>query len=206
MTSQGRCVVKRPFRTLLLEHSRVRNGPLSSPRLTPFSFVVLTLVGEGGATAPELAAMRERGRLFWSAPRSQWFAEPKRLAEAGLLRTEQEQGVTGPRTRYRLTDAGRAAVADWLRTPMSLPKVQNEALVRHLALDLAEDPEDLRAGLDGLRAELEDVRGHFGEAQEAARELPARERRLEANHRLAAAWVDALEAWADEVEALLDER
>jgi hypothetical protein len=51
------------------------------PRLTPFSFVVLILVGEGGAGAHDLVRMMREGQhAIWSASASQWYAEPKRLA------------------------------------------------------------------------------------------------------------------------------
>jgi PadR family transcriptional regulator, regulatory protein AphA len=175
-------------------------------RLTPFSYVVLALVGEHGATAPELSSMRERGAMYWAAPRSQWYAEPKRLREAGLLRAEQEPGVTGPRLRYQLTAAGRAALAAWLREPVGLPRIQNEAVVRVMAADLADDPADVRAGLAALRAAIAAEREHVRAGEARAAELPRRERVLRANHRLTHALLDALSAWAGEVEALLGER
>lgn len=172
-------------------------------KLTPFSYVVLTLVGNEGATAPELSAMRERGRMYWAAPRSQWYAEPKRLAEAGLLSPEGEPGVTGPRTRYRLTPAGREALAAWLREPADLPRVQNEAIVRVLAAELADDPEDVRRSLDGLRAAIAVERTHMAEGREAAERLPDRRARLLANHRMTERVLDALADWADEIDGLL---
>ncbi|WP_205699392.1 PadR family transcriptional regulator [Conexibacter sp. SYSU D00693] len=174
-------------------------------RLTPFSYVVLTLVGEGGATAPELAEMRDRGRIYWQAPRSQWYAEPKRLAEAGLLAPQEEPGRTGPRTRYRLTDAGRAAVTEWVRTPAGLPKLQQEGVVRLLAADLAE-PGDVLAGLTAMREELAGAREAVREGERVAPELGARGERLLVNHRLAHRMLDALEQWLDEVEPLLGGR
>jgi PadR family transcriptional regulator, regulatory protein AphA len=173
------------------------------PKLTPFSYVVLTLVGNDGATAPELSAMRKRGRMYWAAPRSQWYAEPKRLAAEGLLTAEEEPGVTGPRTRYRLTAAGRAALAAWLREPASLPRIQNEAIVRVLAAELAEDPEDVRRSLDGLRAEIAVEREHMAEGREVAERLPERRDRLLANHRMTERVLDALAEWADELDGLL---
>ncbi|HEU4974032.1 MAG TPA: PadR family transcriptional regulator [Baekduia sp.] len=171
--------------------------------LTPFSYVVLTLVGRGGATAHELAAMRDRGRLYWAAPRSQLYAEPKRLAEAGFLEATEEPGRTGPRTRYALTERGRKAVAAWVREPVGLPRIQHEAAVRVLAADLADDPADVLAGLAPLRDEIAAGRAMLAEGLEATENLPERRARLEAQHRMANRILDALEAWQDEVEALL---
>jgi PadR family transcriptional regulator, regulatory protein AphA len=175
-------------------------------RLTPFSYVVLTLVGEGGATAHELSQMHRRGRMYWDAPRSQWFAEPKRLAEQGLLAAAQEPGRTGTRTRYRITDAGRGALAEWVRSPVGLPKIQNEAVVRVLAAELADEPADVLEGLQAMRDEIAEVRGLLEAGARAAESLPQRRERLLAQHRMSGRVLDALQDWADEVEALLRSR
>src|SRR4051812_27963935 len=56
----------------------LRFRALSSDRLTPFSYCVLALVGQGGAGPHDLARMmRQQGGLYWSAAESQWYAEPK---------------------------------------------------------------------------------------------------------------------------------
>ena len=172
-------------------------------RLSPFSYVVLTLVGRSGATAPELAEMMGRGRLYWAAPRSQWFAEPKRLHAAGLLDATEEPGRTGPRTRYHLTEAGREALGAWVRTPVGLPKMQQEAVVRVLAADLLDDPADVLTGLASLREDLARARADTDAAEEVAASLSGRGERLLLQHRMAHRLLDALEAWTDDVEDLL---
>jgi DNA-binding PadR family transcriptional regulator len=172
-------------------------------KLSPFSYVVLSLVGRSGATAPELAEMMDRGRLYWTAPRSQWYAEPKKLAAAGLLEATEEPGRTGPRTRYSLTDAGREAVAEWLPTPVGLPRIQHEAVVRVLAADLADDPTAVLPALAALRDELADARSSTSAGERLAEELGERGERLLLQHRMAHRMLDALEAWVDDVEAVL---
>lgn len=171
--------------------------------LSPFSYVVLTLVGRGGATAPELVDMMGRGRIYWAASRSQWYAEPRRLAAAGYLKGRDEAGVTGPRVRYTLTAKGRRAVAEWVRTPVGLPRIQHEALVRVLATDLADDPADVLAGLRSMRGELDETRAAVAAGREHAEALPERRGRLLAQHDMADRLLDAFATWLDDVEELL---
>ena len=98
----------------------------SDPKLTPFSYVVLTLVGESGAGPHDLVRMMRNGRVYWTAPESQFYAEPKKLEQAGYLAATTQPGRTHARTHYTLTDAGRAALKAWLATPTRFPRIQNE--------------------------------------------------------------------------------
>ena len=95
---------------------------MSSADLTPVSYVVLGLVARDGPATP-YAIKTAVGRgvaQFWPFPHSQIYAESERLARLGLLAEEREQ--TGRRRRsYRITDAGRAALADWLAEPTAEP-------------------------------------------------------------------------------------
>ena len=84
---------------------------MSSDTLTPFSHVVLVLVGEGGAGPHDLVRMAREGRMYWDAADSQYYAEPKRLARLGYLTAEKRPGKTRERTFYMLTDKGREAIA-----------------------------------------------------------------------------------------------
>ena len=59
---------------------------------------------------------------FWPFPHSQLYAEPHRLAEAGLLTEEAETGGRR-RTTYRVTGRGRAALSAWLAQPTAEPTV-----------------------------------------------------------------------------------
>jgi PadR family transcriptional regulator AphA len=176
---------------------------LSTSRLTPFSYVVLVLVGRGGAGPHDLRRMAEIGRVYWDAAPSQWYAEPKRLAGLGLLEAEKAPGRTRERTHYSLTEAGREALAEWVRTPAALPRMQHESIVRLLAADLV----DTTAVLEGLRSlgpELEAALNHVREAREAAPEqLPHRARLLEVNHRYAEQLLGLQQAWLREAEKVL---
>ncbi|HEU4657558.1 MAG TPA: PadR family transcriptional regulator [Capillimicrobium sp.] len=176
-----------------------------SDRLTPFSYVILVLVGRGGAGPHDLRQMSERGRVYWDAAPSQWYAEPKRLERLGLLTARKAPGRTRQRTHYELTDAGRAAVAEWVRTPVPRPRMQHEAVVRLMAADLV-DPAAVAEGLAPLRAELDEADREVREGMAAAADLPERARLLEVNHRYAARMLELQRAWLDEAEAVLRER
>ena len=96
-----------------------------TPNLTAFSFVVLTLVGEGGAGAHDLVRMmREGEHAIWSASASQWYAEPKRLAELGLLRAQRTPGRTRQRTHYAALDKAEALARE-------LPHRERVLLINH---------------------------------------------------------------------------
>ena len=172
---------------------------MSSDELTPFSYAVLVLVGEGGAGAHDLVQMMRRGRVYWASSESQWYAEPKRLERLGLLRSRKEPGRTRARTVYELTDSGRAALREWAVTPVGFPRIQNEAIVRVLAADIVGDERALE-GLRGLRADLDEIDASLDAAEEIARGLPHRERYLMLNHSLARRLVQAHREWLDEAE------
>ena len=87
------------------------------PGLGPVSYLVLGLVERaGGATPYELKQMATTVSGLWDLRHDQVYREPERLAELGLLRESREE--EGRRRRhFRLTDEGRSALQEWLRTP-----------------------------------------------------------------------------------------
>ncbi len=179
---------------------------MSSHRLTPFSYLVLGLVGREGAGPHDLARMmRAQGGLYWTAAESQWYAEPKRLERLGHVRSRKEPGRTTERTHYELTEQGLAALRAWLAEPSALPRIQHEAVARLLAADLGDD-RDVLGSLAALRGEIEAARPLLEAAVERASTLPHRERQLRLVHRLGALLLDAHEQWVDEVERELGPR
>lgn len=173
---------------------------MSSDRLTPFSYVVLALVGSGGAGPHDLARMmRQQGTLYWAAAESQWYAEPKRLERLGYLRSKKEPGRTTQRTHYELTPAGLEALRAWIAEPSQLPRIHHEAIVRLLASDLVDD-ETVLASLGALRDEIAAQRARFDDADAVAKTLPHRERQLRLVHLLGRALLDAHERWLDQIE------
>lgn len=86
--------------------------------LSPTSYLVLGLLEDGRPATPYDLKRRVAVTVghFWEFPHSQLYAEPRRLAEAGLLTEEQEE--SGRRRRfYSITAEGRAALRAWLAEP-----------------------------------------------------------------------------------------
>ena len=163
---------------------------MSNAELTPFSYVVLTLVGRYGAGPHDLVRMARQGRVYWTAADSQFYAEPKRLEKLGYLHAEKRPGRTRDRTHYTLTDAGRDALIDWAAEPARFPRIQHEAVTRLLLGDMVPDSV-LLAGLDGLRTDIDEITAQLDAADAAAASVPHRARYLRLNHALARRIVEA---------------
>src|SRR4051812_343915 len=80
---------------------------------------------------------------FWTFPHSQLYAEPVRLAELGLLTEEQESGGR-KRRLYRLTDAGRSALQEWLAEPTDEPTEIRDLAVLKLFFGSQAQPHQVR--------------------------------------------------------------
>lgn len=172
---------------------------MATADLTPFSYVVLTLVGRNGAGPHDLVRMARQGRVHWSAAESQYYAEPKRLERLGYLRAEKRPGRTRERTHYTLTDSGRAALMEWAAEPARFPRIQHEAVSRLLLGDMVPDSV-LVAGLAGLREDIDEITAQLDAADVAAASVPHRTRYLRLNHGLARRIVEAHRTWIDQVE------
>jgi DNA-binding PadR family transcriptional regulator len=178
----------------------------SAGNLTPFSYVVLVLVGEGGAGPHDLVQMMRRGAaVYWASSASQFYAEPRRLEQLGYLTSTKAPGRTHERTEYRLTDAGRDALRDWHATAVSFPRIQSEPVIRLLGAEFA-DAATVLEGLRPLREEIAAAHAWLDRAEELEPTLPHRARALRLNRRLARRILDAHTAWLDEVEAELGSR
>ena len=176
---------------------------MSTPdRLSPFSFAILVLVGRGGAGPHDLRRMADRGRVYWDAAPSQWYAEPKRLADLGYLEARKEPGRTRERTHYTLAEKGREALAEWVRTPALLPRMQNEPAVRLLAADVV-DPDAVREGLEAMRAEIDAALAGVREGLETMPSLPSRAGLLRVNHTYAERFLELQREWLEQAQEAL---
>jgi PadR family transcriptional regulator, regulatory protein AphA len=104
----------------------------STPSLTPTSYVVLGFLAVAGPSTPYDLKKMHAGSVgnFWSVPHSQLYAEPKRLAAAGLVDERREE--TGRRRLiYEITTTGRRALEQWLVEPATtLPELRDPALLQ----------------------------------------------------------------------------
>ena len=176
---------------------------MSSNALTPTSYAVLVLVGQGGAGPHDLVRMMRQGRIYESAAESQYYAEPKRLERLGYLKASKVPGRTHERTHYELTEKGLDALREWIAGRPEHPRLVTDPILRLLAADLVgETP--ARESLVQMREDIADLRVRLEDADEAAHSLPHREKYLLLNHRLAGRVLDAYEQWLDEIERELE--
>lgn len=172
-----------------------------SSELTPLSYVVLALVGRGGAAPHDLVRMARGGqRLYYAGAASKIYEQPKRLERLGYLRSEKRPGKTRERTYYTLTDEGLAALREWLAGPSSFPRIQSEAVARVMASDLAEDEGVVAGSLGALREEIADLAAGIEEDERRALSIPHRARQLKLVRSLGRRLLQAHLEWIDEVE------
>ena len=99
--------------------------------LSPTAYVILGMVSREPRSGYEIKALVDNStRFFWAASYGQIYPELKRLAEAGMV-----EGVDAPRggrrrTVYAITEAGRAALRDWLRQPPRTYETRDEGLLK----------------------------------------------------------------------------
>lgn len=146
-------------------------------RLTGTSYAVLGLIDQAGEATPyELKRRLEESIAnFWPVQHTTFYAEPARLAAAGYLHEDQEEGGRR-RKRYTLTAQGRAALAGWLADPgFAPPQVRDEQMLR---MFLGADPRPLiEARVDWHRRKLAELESYLAEVR-AADGSPGVERSL----------------------------
>lgn len=101
--------------------------------LTTTSHAILGLLAIRPWATYELAKQMRRTMAYvWPRAESNLYAEPKRLAEAGLVDVATEHTGRRARTIYSLTPKGRKALEEWLEQPASSSRFESEALLKVL--------------------------------------------------------------------------
>lgn len=120
--------------------------------VTPTGYTLLGLLSFGRELSGyELKQFADNSlRFFYSSPpMSQVYAEVQRLADAGLVTVRE----VGPRDtkRYRLSDAGRQQLVEWLeQVPVETPTLKHHVVLRVFLGHLV-DPKVLVAQLEAHR-------------------------------------------------------
>lgn len=137
-------------------------------RLTATSFAVLALLDQfGPSTSYDIKNAIERSiSNFWNVPHTTAYEEPARLASAGYLSVNEEEG--GRRRRvYSLTEHGHEALREWAAGPPAPPQLRDELILKLFA---GGDPDSLvperLAWHRGKLAELEAYLAEVGDADE----------------------------------------
>jgi PadR family transcriptional regulator, regulatory protein AphA len=128
---------------------------MSRTQLSPTSFAILGLLSIQPFTTYELTQQMDRTlSWFWPRAASMIYEEPKKLVTAGLATSKV--AFTGKRrsTVYEITDAGRAALRDWLDIPAAGMCMEFEAMIKVAFAD-AGDVTQLRAAVREIRADAE---------------------------------------------------
>ncbi len=131
-------------------------------RLKPSSYLILGMLSQGRETGYEVKRAVDRStRFFWAASLAQVYPELAALEQDGyVVSTEQPHGAR-PRKTYRLTDKGRAALGEWLRSERTPDfEFRDEGLLRLFfadALSLDEALELVRR----LRIRAEEIDSDF---------------------------------------------
>lgn len=138
-----------------------------SIKLTGTSYALLALLKEfGPLTSYEIkGALESSIQNFWPVPHTTAYEEPARLAEAGYLSAEQEEG--GRRRRvYSLTEKGREALAAWADEPIAAPpQLRDELMLKVFA---GADPKPLlEPRFAWHRAKLEELKGYLEVVRQA---------------------------------------
>ena len=130
---------------------------------TAVTWAILGLIRQRPMSGYDLKRAVDRTiRHFWAASYGQIYPELRRLEDAGWI--EGADAANGGRSRrlYRLTDAGRVALEDWLHGHETRIELRDESLLRLFFAD-ALPPEEalglLAARREGYRMMLAYLRG-----------------------------------------------
>ena len=100
-------------------------------RRTTTAFAILGQLALAPRTTYALAKqMRANLHFFWPRAESRIYEGIRRLVDDELVHETRIPFGRRSRGRYELTPAGRAALADWLATPVSGSTLEHEAILR----------------------------------------------------------------------------
>ena len=109
-------------------------------------------------------------RFYWVSPAmSQIYTELRRLTDRGLVTADARKDGGREVTSYAITDAGQAALRDWLDgTPAGFPVLKHTVLLR-LLIGHVTEPEQTRQMLHDYLGELDQALEDLAEVRESLR-------------------------------------
>jgi len=123
--------------------------------LTTTSYAVLAQLALRPWSTYELARQRVRYfRYVWPRAESAIYREVKRLAAMRLVTAKPEYVGKRRRTVYRITEAGRKVLREWLATPVSPFAMDFEAMIRLFIAPLG-TKQQLVATLEQVRSDAQ---------------------------------------------------
>lgn len=135
-------------------------------RLTTTSYAVLAQVAVRPWSSYELAQQRVRYfRYVWPRAESAIYREVKRLSSMGLLEGRKEYTGKRSRTVYSITEDGKAALREWLGTPISPFSMDFEAMLRVFVAPLG-TKDELMGTLKQVHADAQEMLQFAGEVKQ----------------------------------------
>jgi PadR family transcriptional regulator AphA len=132
-----------------------------SSTLTTTSYALLGLLSLRPWTSYELAQQMQRTLGFiWPRAERKIYDEPKRLEGLGLATAVRDSVGKRPRTTYAITDAGRAALEEWLTTDPEPSSLEFEGMLRVLFADQG-DVASLRRSLRAVQRQALEARNRL---------------------------------------------
>lgn len=121
--------------------------------LSNTGYVILGFLATGPHSGYEIKQKVDVStRLFFAASYGQIYPELKKLDEQGLATGEQHQQGQRARVEYSITDAGRAALDEWIDRAVTKVEFRDEGLLRLFFADTDSPEQRLRV----LRAMRDD--------------------------------------------------
>jgi len=100
-------------------------------KATSVSYVILGMLQRAPRSGYEIKRIVDKStRFFWAASYGQIYPELERLSKAGLIEGTEEPRGNRRRNVYRLTEAGRTALREWLRGPDVGLEIRDEGLLK----------------------------------------------------------------------------
>lgn len=163
---------------------------MAEPQLTPFEHILIGLVCLSPASGYDLK------RIFAATPMGIYqpssgslYPALHRLKAKGLVKALDETGESARHRRvYEPTQAGRAAHATWLRTPVEVSTVSRDLglhLMRFVMMEHASSREEVLGFLDNLKDALAAFTARLERYAAATAQLDDRHPGLALDHGLA---------------------